>query len=54
MECYVLTMRQAWSAGALYNMTLELLPIANIYAASPYFRLGASAWADSNSDYLFY
>lgn len=54
LECYVLSMTQGWAQGAIYNMTLELLPVANIYVASPYFRLGSSAWADVNSDYLFY
>jgi hypothetical protein len=35
-------------------MTLELLPVTDLYAATGYFTLGASAWANAGSDYLFY
>lgn len=54
LECYIIGMRQTWSAGAIYGMTLELLPVTDLYAATGYFTLGTSEWADAGSDYLFY
>jgi len=54
LECYIVGMRQTWAEKALYTMTLELLPVTDLYAVDSYFTLGVSNWANSGSDYLFY
>ena len=54
LECYIIGLKETWSRGALFTMTLDLLPVTDLYAAESYFTLGTSDWADVGSDYLFY
>lgn len=52
--CYIIGMNQRWAEKGLYTMTLTLLPVTDLYAATGYFTLGVSNWANAGSDYLFY
>jgi len=53
-DAYVLGIQQEYRSSAVYTMTLELLPVANLFAEPSYFILGTSSYADSGSDPLFY
>ncbi len=53
VDCYVLSIAQQYHAGAMWDMQLELLPVANLYPHTSYFKLGTSEWA-AVSDRIFY
>lgn len=53
IEGYVVGYTQRYQAGGMYTMELTVLPAANLFASSNYFRIGSSVYGAASHD-LFY
>lgn len=52
--CYVLAIRQTYTAGDVYEGEYTVLPVSNVFGYSSYFIVGTSTYSDSTSARLFY
>jgi len=52
VDGYIVGLNQSYRD--MYEMTLTILPVTDLWAEATYFKLGTSSYADSGADALFY